>query len=62
MQGLKDDPRNKKGLTWLIVCIVVFVLVAVGLAAALIINAQSSLHMVAAQQDIEAQHPEISGD
>ena len=60
MQGLKDDPRNKKGLTWLIVCIVVFVLVAVGLAVALVINAQSSLHMVAAQQDIEEQNSKAS--
>lgn len=56
MQSYKDNPRNKKGLMWLLVSVVVFALIAIGLVAALVINSQSELHLVSAQEDSEDQN------
>ena len=56
MQSYKDNPRNKKGLMWLLVSVVVFALIAIGLGAALVINSQSELHLVSAQEDSENQN------
>ena len=56
MQSYKDNPRNKKGLIWLLVSVVVFALIAIGLGAALVINSQSELHLVSAQEDSEDQN------
>ena len=56
MQSYKDNPRNKKGLMWLLVSVVVFALIAIGLGAALVKNSQSELHLVSAQEDREDQN------
>ena len=60
MQNMQDNPRNKKGITWLVVCVVVLVLAAIGLIAALVINSQSTLYMTAAQEDVEEQNSKAS--
>lgn len=60
MQNMQDNPRNKKGITWLVVCVVVLVLAVIGLIAALVINSQSTLYMTAAQEDVEEQNSKAS--